>query len=403
MNSVSLSIKLQILTLISLLPTIILGILGKEFKMFIWICDAIVIILSLIIFLKKINKLEKNSVFLILFFIIFIIIQNIAYMMPSKISNVNLLYRVLPLLFFMHFLYSYIFIERSNIGYFKLENYFKFFLVIVIISCFYNIFKNYSMLFNISNITNKYVNISSFFEHRNAFGQFLFLGIISNLYLIYKFKAKKYYLSFALIMFNLIFSFSRTAIFSTLIFLILAFVKIDLGKVKKNQIFIIIFAFISMIFVSYLFFSNDKILNFVEHYILRTDDGVTGRFKLWEMVYHSMNGVRWIIGYGLGSSSNVLYSFGLSNSHNTYIECLLVGGFTALFLYTIIYLSIYKTITKIKNKNTKKIFKAMFFSILIYSFFEKVLLFGTGYASFIFTIFCVILPKMELKNEKKIK
>ena len=397
-----LSNKLIILTLISLLPTIILGILEVENQNLVWVCDALVIILSLFLLSFKKVKLNKTQGLVSILFILFIITQLISYIAPSQIQHVKNLYMVLPFLYFLHFLYSFILIENNVDERFNVEKYLNFFLTLVIVSCIYNIFKNYSMIFNIANITSRYVNISSFFSHRNAFGQFLFLGTISNVYLISKTKEKKYYISLGFILLNILFSFSRTAIFSTVIFLILSFVKIDIKKMKKGTFILYICGILLIPIILYGVINSEKIVYFLEYYVLRADDGITGRSTLWKVVFSVMTGYRWIIGYGLGSSSNVLQEFGLPNSHNTYIEMILTGGIINLLLYFIIYYIILKKINKIIDGKVKKILNAMYFSMLIYCIFEKVLLFSTGYAPFLFTIFMVALPNSILKKQNKI-
>lgn len=396
-----LSNKLFFLTILAILPTMILGFFKIESKVLVWVFDALTIIISFLIFFFTKFKLKKEDLKYIIFFLFFLIVQLLSYILPGYIE-IKTLYMSLPILYFIHFIYTKMGVNSIDENT-DIENYMKKFLLLVIFSCMYNLIVNYKLIFNIANISSRYINISSFFSQRNAFGQLLYLGVISNIYIIKKYPKNKFYIfSLILILLNLLFSFSRTAIFSTCIFLTFAYFKINLKKIKKNKILFGIFIFVIVFLAGLSIINSEKAIYFLNYYVFRSDDGLTGRDVLWIKALSLLKSYRLIFGYGLGSSSVILEVYNLTNTHNTYIELLLVGGIFMFILYTSIYINTYKTINKINDDNERKLFKAMFISMIVYSFFEKVLIFSTGYAAYYFTLFLIILPQLSKKvNIKK--
>ena len=138
--------------------------------------------------------------------------------------------------------------------------------------------------------------------------------------------------------------------------------------------------------------NNNSITNFLDYYIFRKQDGLTGRSNVWGIALNKLHDWHFLIGYGLGSSPGLLKTVDLYNSHNTYIELLLTGGIMLFIFYFIIYLYIIKSSVMIKNSTIRNHHISFILAFIVYTFFEKVLLFGTGYAPIMFTIFLIVLP-----------
>lgn len=386
--------------IVAILPTLIFGLLGnvEDHKTLIWIWDVLTIGLFFLINMFYVKKIDKKAIILGIIFMFIMAIQFIVY--SSSLTNgfVEKLYMVLPVVYFVHFLSVYCFLSNKKSNEFDATKFFNYFLIFVMLACIYNIIKNFSLLFSLSNISNKYINISSFFTQRNAFGQLLFLGTIANVFLLIKTKNKKYIITLLIILLNLLFSFSRTAIFSTIIFLFIVYYKKYMNLKYKKNIIILFFVIIAA-FLLLLIFKNDSLKNFLEYYVLRKEDGLTGRSTIWEACIKKLSGFRIFYGYGLGSSNKIMSYYNLSNSHNTIIEILLSGGLALLSFYVIIYGIVLNAIKKIKNSDVRIVLIAFYISFIVYSLFEKIMIFGTGYASVIFTLFFIAIPLLYKNNE----
>ncbi len=386
--------------ILALFPSIILENLNfiSNSKNIVWVMDAIYIILMFLICLFKFKNIQKSKSLPLAIVLSIAAIQYLVYISSLNLKLLELIYIVLPILYAMHFIFSYIILGNLHVQNIDLSNFFKFFLSFVIIACIFNIVKNFNFLIHISSINSKYINLSSFFSHRNAFGQILYLGIFCNTFLFIKSKLKKpiYLICYIILIYNLIFTFSRASIFSSLIFLLLYFF-LDSNNQKKFKLFVTI-SFIAILIL--IIFNNKNIFNFINYYILRFDDGLSGRDKLWHFLYQNLIGYHILFGYGLGSTPKLLSKFMLSNSHNLILELLMSGGIILLLAYVCVYINIWLNIKKIKNKNIKNLYYSFFVSFIFYTLFEKVLIFGTGYAAAIFTIMFLIIPLLLSKNLK---
>ena len=393
---------LFIMFILSILPTFIFGLLNNYSQMqtIIWIWDILSIflysVLSIAIFgIKRIDKYTLK------YFVIFVIIvgfQYLTYIYSLQNNLIEILYMVLPITYLFHFLNTFVFVNSMAKSKIDIKKFLNLFLVFVVISCAYNIFKNYGYIFNVNTITSKYINISSFFQQRNAFGQLCFFGIVANTYLLNSKETKKkkiyYILSFILIFANLIFSFSRTSIFAAIIFIVTNWM-LNNNIFNKKNVPKIIGALVIVLILFIIITKNDNILNFLDYYVFRKQDGLTGRSNIWGIALSKLRDWHILIGYGLGSSPGLLKTVDLYNSHNTYIELLLTGGIMLFLFYLAIYLRVLKTSISINNKVIRNHYISFFLSFIVYMFFEKVLLFGTGYAPIMFTIFIVILPVFD--------
>lgn len=381
----------------AILPTLGLGLLNltDHYKKAIWVWDVIVIIVFLIINIIYTKKIDKRSLKLAVPFFLVMFIQCIIYVFALSNGHVDPLYIALPLIYSIHFINIFCLLQNQENKEYEPLLFFKYFVLFASLACIYNILKNFGVMTNINNITNKYINISSFFTQRNAFGQLLYLAVFSNIYIINRIKDKKYYFTLVLILLNLILSFSRTSIFSTIIFLFLFYGKKYINlKHKKNLILLLLI--ITILVIALLLIShNPHLKGLIDNFILRKEDGLTGRDTLWASALNMLTGVGFIFGYGLGSSNIIMSKYGLTNSHNTIIELLLTGGIILLCLYLIIYIHIVKRILGTEDNLFKNAYSSFLISFIAYSFFEKIIIFSTGYASVAFTIFVAAIPLLS--------
>ena len=375
----------------SMLPTLINNttlFYGKINKTIIWCWDIISLCIYLFILILMTYKTKnKIKILSIVPGLIFVVMQFFAYIQ----SNVNNLYMVLPIAYFIHYLYANVLINNLEIDNKKIIKFLDTILYFAMFLCIYNIIVNYKYMLSLNALNNKYIHISSLFSHRNSFGQFLFIVFIINTLLYDKTKNKRYIYFGIMFAINLFYTFSRTSICTVAIFfIILYFTKCNTKKELLTKILICIV----LILVFMLIISNESIVDFLEYYVLRIEDGTSGRDTLWKMAFNMLNGGRIFLGYGLGSSVNLLAEYSLTNTHNSYIEMLISGGLIyliSMLIYLIILTRRYYINWK-KGDKSSRIFFAAMIAFAIYMLFEKILLFGTGYAPTIITLILVVIP-----------
>lgn len=392
---------------VSIFPTVLFGILkiSTYENSIVWIWDAFVIIFAGCFCFIKNFELKRCNLILSFLFMIIIFFQFISYFYSIEHELLPILYVVVPALYFLHFFIAFnIFSNIKKITTNNLTSFLTYFLYFVVFCCIYNMIVNATNFSKIFLYSTKYLGFSSFFNHRNGFGQLLFWGIVVSTYLMNKNNFKKYKTAFLIIFLNLILTFSRASILSSTVFLILFyFQKLFFEKKRKKSVLILIFLSAILLFTAYNFFTNRKFIEFLNYYVFRSSDGLSGRDYVWKIALSNLHGIKSLIGYGLGTSSTLLKSSGLSNAHNSILELLLSGGIVMLLLYVIIFAIEFSKIKKFEDKNLKKTYYSMFISIIVYIMFEKILMFGTGYASILFTIFIVIIPNFYGgQNDKKI-
>ena len=279
------------------------------------------------------------------------------------------------------------------------------FLIISIIFCIYNIVSNNISIEKILNSNNSYDFLFSyFFSNRNHLGKMLFATNIFLLYMyVYKKISKKIFiLIFCFININLLLTFSRTAIFCTLILYMLF-----LFKNKKYWVYALI-CIIAVVGIYELF---PTFKTFIDTFIIRRSSGLTGRGNIWLSAYRIFIKSP-IVGFTNTYSSELIYI--LSSNyyfHNSFIKIACSDGvFCLLSWIGVFVLTFYTDINKLTppSKNTKNKYnyvKAALFSTIIYSFFEEYILLGPGiinyWYSFILFIFIpIIYYKIASENKE---
>src|SRR5699024_9655085 len=178
----------------------------------------------LIIFYFLFNTQSKISKGLLVIFFLFIISQPLTLMIISlkglHINNLDYLNIFVRIFTFGTLMLALSTLKVSKKG---LYTFLKGVIILALIACIYNMVVNFQGIFNILSVKNPYdVNFKSFYINRNSFGQLLILGIISNVVIFLDSqKSKLLLLSFFLFSFNLLATFSRTALIILLLFTII--------------------------------------------------------------------------------------------------------------------------------------------------------------------------------------
>ncbi|MGO3732000.1 MAG: O-antigen ligase family protein [Vagococcus sp.] len=261
-------------------------------------------------------------------------------------------------------------------------------------SCIYNLVINYSQIINIRLLSNSYdVAFQSFFSNRNQYGAFLFITITVLDMLKKEFKNYKYfYLTYCFIILNLLLTMSRGAILATIIYMCLFFILRD----KKKHDWTLFLFITTIIFI----LSNNKIVNnILITYIVRPDNGSTGRSKLWELGYDIFQNNNIITGIGLQTSVTKAKMLGMERDefHNFYLEILLSGGlFELIFILSIFVIIIIMTLKNITDDVVRVNIISRLIGFLALGLVESVGLFSIGYVDVFFSIFLITIPILEI-------
>lgn len=336
--------------------------------------------LPYIITIIKIKPIiTKNGLTL---FLIFVIVR-----IMSIIANANLLTSSIiinDIYYFVSFLVAYCAIfffiipnvdkSCSNVIFKKTC---KCILLVSVFFCVFNIIKNFNMLsqFAVSNETYDF-NFSSFFSNRNNFGKLLFA---SNIMLLYGKKngiisSRTFWILFILFFVNIFICLSRTAILCTIVFYL-----VYLLKNKKN---IIYFSILLVIIVLIICF-NQNLKHIVLDLLLRKENGLTGRTEIWKHAFHIIK-EKPLFGHTNLNSSNLIYEYANNYYyHNSFLKIMASSGIVYLILILSVIIKKYKEIFKHKKYKEKFYFlMALFVSLILYSFAEEFVFFGTGFIDF---------------------
>lgn len=130
-------------------------------------------------------------------------------------------------------------------------------------------------------------------------------------------------------------------------FLLLSKSRYKSIKSPKTVIFTIILSSVVLVFFSNIFLDNKYVAYFIED-VLKEDMTLTGRTEIYKRLPEVLSG-HWFLGYGYGSSYEVMYSFMRApNTQNGLFECILEQGVVATFLLLVL---IYKVFSY-NRKNT---------------------------------------------------
>lgn len=329
--------------------------------------------LYIVINIKPVIKKKNLAIFFLL-----IVAKIMSIITNYTILNFSILINELYyfISFFIMF-FSIFFCIISNFEKYKNEICFKrtckFFLVIAIIFCLYNLFINFDLIGNFAFSNETYdFNFSSFFNNRNNFGKLLFA---SNIMLVYG-KEKKiisnfnFWIMLFLFSLNLIICLSRAAILCTLIFYC-----IYLLKNKKNIVYIIAIVVAVIAIVSF----NQNIRHIFLDLLLRKENGLTGRAEIWRYAFQIIM-IKPLFGHTILNSSNLIYEHaGNYYYHNSFLKLFASNGFIYSFLIIFLIFKSFKYISVDKKSYFKK---SVVISLLVYSFAEEFIFFGTGFIDF---------------------
>lgn len=289
-------------------------------------------------------------------------------------------------------IYAKLIVDINNILLFP-----RYYILLISSSCLYSIITEYNNILSIFSGVSAYsVDISSFFENKNTFGVFLFCGIIANTYLnIFQRKKMYNYLNIIFLIFLLLIG-SKTALISSLVFLVLYWM---FREGKKRAFYLRFIASLSILMTVYnnLFISNHLNTNSVyfESYLARDN--------LAKAVLNIVDNWSFIFGYGEDVTNIIMKSQGINPYfHNSFLSIFVTGGIVKVLIYILLFIWSLKKYTTLKKYNRQVYLVANFslISYFIYSFGEAFVLFDTTAISFLLSVYVIIIPILILNYYK---
>ncbi len=258
--------------------------------------------------------------------------------------------------------------------------------------------------------------ISSLFASKNAFGEFLFQGLMVSTFLSVQESGKKrtLFAIFAVLFFFVtIATLCKNAIFASALFLLVYSLYYITNRTKfyKKALFSLIAIFVFLLFVLIFLFlviqpdKNNKLFKSIytllgSNPVAGGDTSLGGRFKIIGVFFAHASFTKLFVGYAQALPNHVFMwtfaetggNYGNSNLHNSYLHVLGTGGFVYLIFYLCLIAYIFYILSKFpkKENQTKYVLLGILISYLFYSLFEtSMLVFSASSATFIISLLLV--------------
>lgn len=410
----NLPLILFVIIVINYIPLIFLNIFTKESNAVgtipLGICFALQLIILFLFLKNKINmtkEIKLNLILLIISTIVLFVVQIInffkqEFFIMDVINIVCIFFNVL-----------FLFIGILNIKE-EEKNIYLFFRLIIymaLVACAVNFliyFKEIcSLIFKFSD---SMIHIKSFFANRNQFAFFLYISMISSMFLIEYENRKLYKISLIIFIINLVLTMSRTGMVAVGLFGILYFFtnfKID----KKKKIRLLIILVITLLIglgCIYMFFP--KIWSLLNNSFFRIENisSMSGRLPIWnfgkDLLLESPSSFLFGVGRFKGIENLVFKGKVFTQFHNIYLEFLVVGGILELIYWLYIFGIVIKKVWKSDiNKSTKLLYINMFITYFVYISFESFGRFSIGSSDTLCLIFFTSIPLLHANSIKENK
>ncbi|MBQ7410839.1 MAG: O-antigen ligase family protein [Clostridia bacterium] len=405
---------LFIVVLVNYLPIITLNFTTKASKVIGVVPMAISLFIECIILIgyyyKKVKiKKEMSYNFLILLGItvISLIIQVINFF-NKELKILDLANIVCK---FINILLLYILIMGVNIEEKYINNFMKAIVIMGLVACIQNLILYFDDILGhlgMIEATRKFYPCKSFFPQKNPFAFFLYVSIISTIFLLQKDSKirDKVFLGGALIifLFNLVLTFSRTGTAITILFLGLYFFATN--KISKKTKFIIILLGVAAVIIAVCLLDqyNPELLKKLLR--LETVKNFTGRTKFWDLSKEmlSESPINILFGVGRFKAATLIEKFGVTQFHNTYVEFLVSGGIVELIYCMSFYIiGLVKIIKSKMDRKYKSIYIPMILTFFAYMLFESLGRFSIGWSDTMCMIFFITIPLLHVNSCNEVK
>jgi len=316
--------------------------------------------------------------------------------LPASLSDIVALI-IPPTLFFIFM----ILFNNVSMNAKVFEKFLKLFIAFVIFACVFNFVVNYGVITSITSDVEGYqLALSSFFDNRNTFGFYLFLGIVSNIFLLLNKQTRSVilYTTLAIMLTSLLLTLSRTSIIALIVCL-------TCFLILQNRTMLYVKGFLIAGAMGLVIILSPSLLGFIKENIIRADSGLTGRDYVYSSALNIAQDTNILFGAGYNSSIETLnQSTGYSSTHNSYLSVLVRGGVILFGMFVMGIIFSIRKILQVRKSNVQlgDLLLSILVGYLIYSFTESRVFFFSSVPDFIVTVFVILVP-LYLSNWHKVR
>ena len=289
----------------------------------------------------------------------------------------------------INFFLFFVIMQSVKIDELEFAKFMKIIVTFSIIACLYSLFFEYNELLSIRHITNtNLLNIRSFFSNRNQYSSFLVVAFVANIYLNQIKKQQFRFFYFALQIFCILTTFSRSAFFCVLI---ISFLMLFLNQHTKTKTILLIMFILILLGIAF----TTGVINYVLKNYIRWDVSAdSGRFALWKYAWDiAKNNLFTGVGFYAGVDIAQSRGMSLTQFHNMFFDLLVDGGMLEVFFIVSILYYVYKRCRLgCQNSRLSMVYVASLVSFLFHACFESLSIFALSYSDTLYTIFYISVP-----------
>ena len=337
-------------------------------------------------------QIDRNSISALILYVIVLILPLVNDIVQGV--TINFYDPINSLIKIVNFFIFYMLIENIEVNKEAVYRFVRAVVILSVIACLFSIFFEFDEILSIRYVSNtNTLRIRSFFSNRNQYAAFLVIGLIANLYSYQLKKQKRNILIFILQILCILSTFSRAALFSSII--IIALMVLQMRDTKKKIALLLLALIIGVGFV----FTTGVFDYFIKNYI-RWSQGVdSGRFILWKYAWDTAK-INLFTGVGFYTGVDIAISngMGLDQFHNMFFDLLVDGGIFEVFFIIGMFYSVYRRCSqKCVDMRLLAVYRASFAAFIFHACFESLSVFALSYSDTMYSIFFVSLPLLLSK------
>lgn len=297
----------------------------------------------------------------------------------------------------LNFFIFYVLLRNMRIGREGLYRFARGLVLFSVLVCLFSVVFEFKEILSIRTTTNTNVlKISSIFSNRNQYSAFLVIALISNLY-AYMLKPKKSnILIMGLQLLCILTTFSRAALFSSIIILGLMFLQMK--NVQKKTMIIVMGGIIGL----GVLVTTGALDYFLKNYVRLEQSGDSGRFNLWRYAWdvakeNLFTGVGFYTGVDIARARGMK----LTQFHNMFFDLLVNGGIPEVtFIIGLLFTTYRRCVKHCCDNKVVAVYRAAFVAFVFYAFFESISVLALSYGDTMYSIFFISLPLLMANLEQ---
>lgn len=297
----------------------------------------------------------------------------------------------------INFFMFFAIMQSVKINELEFARFMKIIVIFSIIACIYSLIFEYRDILSIRSVINtNTLNVRSFFSNRNQYSAFLIVAFTANNYLNQIEKHRFRMIIFALQIFCILTTFSRSAFFCMVIISLFMLLQ---NKNAKTKTILLILIFVIGLGVAFTTGVFDYMLS---NYVRWNESADSGRFTLWKYAWDIAKD-NLITGVGFYTGVDIAMSNGmeLTQFHNMFFDLLVDGGILeVVFIVSILHYVYKRCRLNCQNKRLSMVYVASLIAFLFHACFESLSIFALSYSDTLYTIFYISVPILLSNMDK---